>query len=61
MCVRVAREGAETTGSGSEFHWDTAWGTKELKKQLVCAKGWYKIKGVLVYDLVTLDTIFGGK
>ena len=33
-------------------------GQKSLKKkQLVCAKGWYKVKGVLVYDLVTLGTI----
>ena len=31
-------------------------------KQLVCAKDWYKVKGVLVYDLVTLGTIIlGGK
>ena len=35
---------------------------KRAKKQLVCAKGWYKVKGVLVYDLVTLGTtISGGK
>ena len=31
------------------------------KKQLVCAKGWYKVRGVLVYDLVTLGTTFDGK
>ena len=36
-------------------------GQKKLKKQL-CAKGWYKVKGVLVYNLVTLGTIIlGGK
>ena len=34
---------------------------RATKKQLVCAKGWYKVKCVLVYDLVTLGTtIFGG-
>ena len=58
MCLKVTREGA---GSGSEFKWDIACGTKELKKQLVCAKGWYNVRGVLVYDLVTLGaTILGG-
>ena len=34
---------------------------KEFKKQLVCAKGRYKVKGVLVYDLVTLGTIILGR
>ena len=34
---------------------------KELKKKLVCAKGWYEVKGVLVYNLATLGaTIFDG-
>ena len=65
-CLKVAREGVETIGSGSWFQCDTQWGTKELKKAIisVCAKGWYKVKGMLVpvYDLVTLGTtMFGAK
>ena len=32
------------------------------KKQLVRAKGWYKLEGVVVYNLVTSGTIIlGGK
>ena len=37
-------------------------GDKRVEKQLVHAKGWYRIKGMLVYDLVTLGiTMLGGK
>ena len=43
-CLKVAKEGVETTDSGSEFQCDTECGTKEFKKQVVCAKGWYKVK-----------------
>ena len=31
-------------------------------KKTISAKGWYKVKGVLLFDVVTLGTaIFGGK
>ena len=39
--------------SSSVIHYEV----QKSLKQLVCAKGWYKVEGVLVYDLVTLSTI----
>ena len=44
MCIKVAREGAETTGYGSEFQWDTAWGTKSKKKSISMCKGQVQCK-----------------
>ena len=57
----LAKKGLETTAalevSSSGIQHEVQ---KSFKK--ISAKGWYKVKGVLLYDVVTLGTaIFGGK